>query len=190
VFSIALLACYLSITGGDKTKFNLIIRLVLCLLALHSLQTWIVDVYFPDYRQFNYYMPYGLLYGPFLYFGYLAAGDKTIRRRQVIIHGLPFACFFLGFIWMIVFPRIFQTYQPLYTSVFYGVLLLSMLGYMIWLLLFNGGWDIKRERRLLISQVTVILAFTATVLAVWTFTGFTVSRPYSDRDGSLIFLAM
>lgn len=192
VFSVSLLTFYLSLNLGTKTELDRIIRLALGLMALHAAQAWTVHVYFPGYLQFDHYMPYGFLYGPCLYFGCWAASGKVIRRRHVVMHGLPFSCFLLGFIWMATFPQTFQTYRFPYAVTFYTALSLSLLGYMLWALLFKGGGQqgISREVRLLISQVSIILAFITAVLTVLTSTGFMAGRLYSDLQGSLVFLAM
>lgn len=192
VFTASLLTYYLSTRTAAKTELDRVIRFALGLIALHALQAWVIRVWFPDHAQFDYYMPYGFLYGPSLYFGYQAAWGKAIKKHHVIIHGLPFVCFLLGFIWIAAFPQAFQAYRPLYAITFYGCLSLSLLCYTLWALFFKGSRQsvINREVRILVTQITVIIAFTTVVLAVLTATGFMASHLYSGLQGSLVFLTM
>jgi len=189
---VSLLAVYVSLLAGRRKKLDAYLRFFLGYLALHAIHAWIVRMYFPDNMRLDYYAPYGLSYGPFLYFAYRVASDQAISKRSILLHELPFLVY-LGcyFLW-IVFPGLFGDHLRVFGLSLYGTLSLSLISYTVWALFFRptSGPDTRNEEIRMISVMAIILAFTAAVFLVFTYTTIISGPVRSQFKGSVVYLTM
>src|SRR5690606_24467012 len=123
---VSLLSIYISISAQRSTKMDYYIRFFLGYLALHAAHAWIVRTYLPDNMRLDYFAPYGLSYGPFLYFAYQIARGKPLTKRHILLHELPFFIFLTGYFLWIGFPSLFGDHVRIFGLSFYGALSLSL----------------------------------------------------------------
>lgn len=101
VFNILSIQLYRSLPL--KTGLERILIYLTCTLFLHNFFAAIFRDFISGYRYVDVGAPFGLLYGPYLYYGYLTLKGKKIHRRIIFTHSLPFiiaALFYLVFLSM------------------------------------------------------------------------------------------
>lgn len=192
IVCVSLLSIYISILARRHAPMDQYIRFFLGYLALHATHAWIVRTYFPDNMRLDYYAPYGLSYGPFLYFAYHIASGKPLKKRRILLHGLPFLFFWLCyFLWM-GFPSLFSNNLRVFGLILYGTLALSLFSYAIWALFFKSiGNNISRNDEVrMISVMAIILAFIAIVFLVFTYSSIVSGYIRSQFKGSVVYLTM
>ncbi|MGK6352369.1 helix-turn-helix domain-containing protein [Parapedobacter sp. DT-150] len=170
---VSILSLYISITARLTTQVDRYVRGLLCNLTLHSVHIWIVHTYFADRLQLGYYAPYGLLYGPFLYFMHRVAYNRQVHPRLVPFHLLPFLVFTICYFLLLVFPAGFERYQQLFGMVSSFLLALSNGLYAILILFFAPAGDGKRQDEAcrMISMMGILVCFVAVVFLVFMYAG-------------------
>src|SRR5690606_2085237 len=139
IICVSLLAIYISVLAELRTMMDRYICCFLTYLAVHATHAWIVRTYFIDKLQLDYLAPYGLLYGPFLYFAYQMATSKPLKISSVLLHSLPFLIFLMCyFLWLGV-PWLFMDHERFLRLSLYGTLSLSFISYAVWALFFRSG---------------------------------------------------
>lgn len=192
IVSVCLLAIYISIMAGQREAMDRYIHWFLGYLALDATHTWIVRTCFSDNLLLDYYAPYGLLYGPFLYFAYQAAVNRALSSRQLCLHGLPFFVFLIGYCLWFFFPSLFIGHLHYYRLSLYTVLTLSLLSYATWALFFKSiAVDIHNNQEVrLVSMMATVLAFIAAIFVVFTYSGIMSGEFRSQFKGSIVYLTM
>ncbi|MFC7525804.1 helix-turn-helix domain-containing protein [Parapedobacter sp. GCM10030251] len=190
VICVSLLALYMSLLGRLGGRLDRYVRYCLGYLALHAAHAWVIRMYFPDNMRLDYYAPYGLLYGPFLYFAYQIANGKPLRRQRVLIHVLPFLVFLTSYMLWIGCPALFAGRQYVLGFALYGTMSASFLSYAVWALFFKSVDAGRNEEVRMISTMAMVLAFLAVVFVVFTYSGLLSGNGRSQFKGSIIFLTM
>jgi len=192
VISVSLLAICVSILGRRRTVMDQYVRCFLLFLTIHALHALVVRTYFADQMRLDYFAPYGLLYGPFLYYAYWLAGGNRLDVKRTLIHVFPFFIFLLGYLLWLAAPWIFSGYERLFGLSLYGLLALSLFSYTIWALFFRStGSDASRinESRML-AMMAMVLAFVAVLFLVLAYSNMVSGPVRSQFNGSIVFLCM
>ncbi|WP_079716916.1 helix-turn-helix domain-containing protein [Parapedobacter luteus] len=192
VICVSLLSVYISVRAGLRSPMERYIRCFLGYLALHATHAWLVRIYFPDNLRLDYLAPYGLLYGPSLYFAYQVAAGLPLKMRHVLPHTLPFFVFLVCYLLWLAFPSWGAAHARVLGLSLYGTLSLSFLLYAIWALFFRrASPDAERNEDIrMVSVMAMVLAFIAVVFLVFTYSGFSNGYFRSRFQGSIIFLTM
>lgn len=192
VICVCLLAVYISMQAGLRTAMDRYIRFFLGYMALHAVHAWLARVYFPNNMRLDYLAPYGLLYGPFLYFAYQVAAGKPLKPRQLLLHAIPFFIFLLSYFFWLIFPSSVEHHVRILVLSLYGTLSLSFFLYAVWALFFrSSGADAARNEDVrMVSVMAMVLAFIAVVFIVFTYSGVSHGYLRSQFKGSVVFLTM
>lgn len=192
VVCISLLSIHISVLAGLRTKMDRYICYFLGYVAVHATHAWLVRTHFVDNLQLDYLAPYGLLYGPFLYFAYQVAAGTPIKRRRMLLHGLPFLIF-LGcyFLWLAA-PSIFREHERLFGLSLYVTLSLSFISYAVWILFSRfGSMELSRnEESRMVSMMAMVMAFIAVIFLAFTYSDAVSGPIRSQFKGSIVFLTM
>ncbi|MFC3197073.1 helix-turn-helix domain-containing protein [Parapedobacter deserti] len=192
VICVSLLAVNISVQAGLRSAMDRYLRIFLGCLALHATHAWLVRVYFPSNMRLDYLAPYGLLYGPFLYFAYQVAAGLPLKIKQLLLHALPFFIFLLSYILWLIFPSLSEHYTRILILSLYGTLSLSFFLYAMWALFFRSSSAVatRNEDVRMVSVMAIVLAFIAVVFLVFTYSGFANGYFQSRFKGAVVFLTM
>lgn len=170
MLTIVIVSIHLRLVLGVKTTFSKFNLLYICCIGLHALAYLIVNM-LPIQMQNGIVSPFGLLYGPTLYFCFQSLKGVRIRRSHLILHYLPFLIAFYLFVDFLVFD-IDRVNLDIYDYVvFYGTAILSGFCYPLWVVLQKPNpKDYSEENNLLL--VVSIIQIT---LSIYLFLLVTVS---------------
>lgn len=102
-------------------------------LAIHSLHALLVASFFSDKPYLDWAAPYGLAYGPLLYFAIRTAqSDYRFREREYLMHAAPFILYYILYIvWVSTSGSKDGLYLFIRYTLFNGIIV-SFLGYGIY----------------------------------------------------------
>src|SRR5690606_29973767 len=115
------------------------LRIFLGFLVLHAAHVLLLRNLVEVEIQSANFVPYGLLYGPFLYFAYRLAAAAPLRKKALLLHALPFILFFGSYFLSLAVPSLFRGHERIVIFTFYGALSLSFVCYAGWALFFGTG---------------------------------------------------
>ncbi len=192
VICVSLLSIYISVLAGFRTKMDRYVCCFLGYLVVHATHAWVVRIYFIEDMKLDYWAPYGLLYGPFLYFAYQVAAGTPMKVKRVLLHALPFLFFLVCYFRWLAAPSLFGDHERLFGLSLYGTLSLSLISYAVWALFFRSeSVDINRnEESRMVSTMAMVLAFVAVVLLVITYSNVASGPIRSHFKGSIVFASM
>src|SRR5690606_18012809 len=192
VICVAVLAIYISVQTGLRTAFDRHVRLFLLYLAVDATHTWIVRKCFSEHILLDYFAPYGLLYGPFLFFGYQVAIDKPIRVRPVLLHVIPFVVFLSAYLLWLVAPKVFDGYEHDYGLILSSSIAVSLVSYSMWALFFRPTRTDEQgnEEVRTLSTMVMVLAFVAVVYLAMVYSRMGSPNIRSQLSGAVVFLGM
>ncbi|GGH05700.1 hypothetical protein GCM10007415_47670 [Parapedobacter pyrenivorans] len=190
--TVSLLSIYIRMVAGLKTRLDRYACYFLGYLTIHAAHALVVRTYFADQMRLDYFAPYGLLYGPFLYFAYRLAAGMPLRRTMVFTHAVPFllfaACYFL---WLAM-PALFKGYELRLGLSLYGTLSVSFLSYTSWALYFRPiNTDmLRRDVSRMMAMMAMVLAFVTVLFLAVAYASVVAWSVYSPVNGSVVFLCM
>lgn len=192
IICVCLLAMYISIAAGEQKAIDRYIRWCLGYLVLDATHTLAAHTFFGNSPRLDYYAPYGLLYGPLLYFAYQVAIGRPLGRWRLLLHGLPFFIFLGIYCLWLFFPALFAGYLQDYRLSLYAALTLSLFSYAIWALFFKSvEIDLRNNQEArMISMMAITLAFIAIVFLVFTYSSMMSGVVRSQLKGSIVYLTM
>ncbi|WP_185216249.1 AraC family transcriptional regulator [Sphingobacterium mizutaii] len=196
IYSAIIVICLLSYqiysNLPEKGLFEKILSLLIITLLIHTVFAALFRDIIPGYKYVDLGAPFGLLYGPFLYFGYLAFKYKRVTGKTILIHGFPFLIMSVIFIIFLSSEFIRFQYGKLYYVVLYSMFGLSWILYPI-LVLLKGNisdflqLDTKRLYYYFIILLLVLAAFIIPTIMSSFIDKFDVGKPVS---GVTVYLIM
>jgi len=192
IICISMLGIYIRMEAGLRSQLDRYTCWFLGYLSLDAAHTWLAHMYFADHILSAYFSPYGLLYGPFLYFAHQVAIGKQLTVRPVLLHALPFLVFLAGYFFWLVAPQLFVEFENLFGQSLAIAISLSLASYAIWALFFRSALveENENEASRMLSAMAMLLAFIAVVMAVATFSRLDAANARSHLNGAVIFLTM
>ncbi|WFB65302.1 helix-turn-helix domain-containing protein [Sphingobacterium sp. WM] len=175
-----------------KGVFEKVLSALIITLLIHIVFAALFRDIIPGYKYVDIGAPFGLLYGPFLYFGYLAFKYKKIKTKTIIIHGIPF--FLLTIVYIIFLSSEFIRFQygKTYYIILYSLFGLSWMLYPISVLLKGNiteflQLDTKRLYYYFIILLLVLAAFIIPTIMSTFIDKFDAGRPVS---GITVYMIM
>lgn len=135
IFVFGILAIHLITMQRTRTLMNNVLLTFLCTALLNVVSACIFRDVLKGYFYVDYAAPFGLIYGPLLYFGYMSTLDREISRSTVLIHLTPFFIFLFAFIVFVSWTSFRETYAATYYSILYAFTVLSWAAYPLFLIL-------------------------------------------------------
>lgn len=192
IFILAVISLYFNLSLKKKDQFDLVIRCLLLVLLIHSAHAFLIRLSPSEYGYIDRAAPFGLLYGPVLYFLYRASLGQSINWKTVFYHGIPFVFIFPFYSYIL-----FQSYEfsglVVYHRVLYSALVISWLVYPV--LVAYRAKSRKKEndsesKNFLLSALVILL--TLSFFMVLAVTTHILKGLQSDvlSNGLIIFTAM
>ena len=154
-----LLGLQVSYYVNQKTTMDRLAQFFLLTLLVHICHAAIFRDLLPGLIYVDRSAPFGLMYGPFLYFAYRAIEQKEITAKQVLLHGLPFLIGLIGHFVFISSYSFRMEYRSEYYLVLYSLMGLSWFFYPVGVFIIsnNGANRARLERRIYYYSVILIL---------------------------------
>lgn len=190
IISLALVGIHISMSYRREPFYRLLIGL-LCIMAVHTLTTSLIQFVFPHYT----YMEIGSLMGwlyPSMAYYMLKTGTGYRLTKKDILHLLPF---------VVVLPFFVSSFfmknadVRLYDSIIRGGMGLIYLGYLIWAISYRSQYKKDQVGVALKSigwSIIFILAvfLLSGVAVIWNGNGATEARQATDAENLFIFSCM
>ncbi len=143
----------------NKSKTDKLAQVFLTILLVHIIHAAIFRDLLPGLVYVDRTAPFGLIYGPILYFTFCSIEQREVTKKQMLLHGIPFILALLGHVLFISSYTFRMTYRMEYYLLLYSMMGLSWLFYPIWVFfLSNSATNRARfERRLYYYSVILIL---------------------------------
>ncbi len=156
---ICLLGLQISHYLQQKTDMDRLAQLFLLFLLIHICHAAVFRDLLPGLVYVDRSAPFGLVYGPFLYFAYRSIEQKKITVKQVLWHGTPFFLFLVGHVVFISSYSFRMEFRGEYYIVLYSLMGLSWFFYPVgvFILSNNGANRARLERRIYYYSVILIL---------------------------------
>lgn len=172
---------YISLYMGNKTQFDKVVQVLLFYVIIHVLHAFIVRLLPQEYMYIDKAAPFGLLYGPLVYYAYLASG-KALNRKTILIHAIPFIIAVPFYVFFLVSSS-FRTHMIYYYSLLYGPMAISWVFYSVYIG-YKGTVRLESgnfERRTFSSVIAIILFIVAVFMALVVST-----RPFENIHTEVI----
>lgn len=171
--------------------FNMVLKYLLIFMLYHFVYVLFSKTYFPEGGWVENSAPFGLMYGPFIYFLLHSLTTNKLSLKQIIFHSLPYL-FFL--ILQIIFLAIrLDFYLPIartYMNVLYSLIPASFLLYGLWafLKILNFQKRIKITLYIvLISNIIILFALVVFYFNVVWNSKVIMDQPGLDIGGLMIY---
>ncbi|MFV0468869.1 MAG: helix-turn-helix transcriptional regulator [Dysgonomonas sp.] len=128
---------HLCLVIGLENQFDKILLFLLFYIAVHSLHAVTVRLFPFSYIYIDKAAPFGLLYGPLLYFVTKTLRGYTLSRGHILLHAIPFLAGIPMYAVFLIWERFRLDYSVNYYSVLYGLMSLSWISYTLWALFSN-----------------------------------------------------
>lgn len=135
IFVFGALGIHLVFIQPNKSLMDNVLLVFLCVAMLNVLSACIFRDVMVGYLYVDYAAPFGLIYGPLLYFGYSCTLDRKISRKSVFLHLIPFSLFLIVFLVFVSWTYFRETYSSVYYSALYAITVLSWAAYPMFLIL-------------------------------------------------------
>jgi len=196
IYSAIIVLCTLSyqvyLNLPQKGIFEKVLSFLIITLLFHIIYAAVFRDIIPGYKYVDTGAPFGLLYGPFLYMGYIAFKFKKIPLKTIFIHATPFIIVTILYIAFLSSEFLRFHYGKLYYVGLYSLFGLSWILYPI-SVLFKGNisdflqLDTKRLYYYFIILLLVLAAFIIPTLMSTIIDKFDVGKPVS---GVTVYIIM
>lgn len=151
---------YIGISLGNKSQFYRVMHFFLAYAIFHVIHAALGRLLPPEYQFLDRVSPFGLLYGPILYFMYLTSSGHILKRKTVLIHSIPLMLGITYYIFFLITQTSrSRTHSLIYYTLLYGPMALSMLGYSVYVA-YRGSMKkekVKTDKRDIPSIAVIIL---------------------------------
>lgn len=165
VFGCNALTLYVLLKTKSDKLFDKVIYYVVWISLFHSAYAFLSRYYFVELSFIDRAAPFGLLYGPMLYFLSFSNHEKWLGRSNVIKHGSPFLLATIGYVIFLIFPEWRCNYGLYYFEVLYSGVVISMVGYVLYIFLNHKKAISDNRIRKLINSGATWLLLIASLLA-------------------------
>lgn len=189
IFVIALLGMYLSSLNPSPSRLDKVIRAFFVLVSIHIVHAALFRDVFLGLKYVDRGAPFGLLYGPLLYFAYRTAHRKALSLKVIILHVLPFILGLAAYGIFIIFYEFRMEYTQAYYVALYGLMALSWMVYPMVVILSGGRTHTISSwiYRYAIVVLLILAAFMLPLVIEGTARG---ERAVSPTSGFVIFFSM
>jgi len=144
ILIIALISIYINFRVRTDSDFDKVVLFFLFFVSFHVLYTLAYQIFnLPRYVDAGF--PFGLVYGPVVYFALRTASRNTLAVRKVLIHLIPFFVWVALFLVYALFPSLRKTIFGLYYFIFlYSLVSISMIFY-VSMALFSNKKHVQSE---------------------------------------------
>lgn len=168
---------------GSNTAFSHVLRFFNGYLLVHALV-----VLFIEHSQqiwIDRYAPFSLMYGPFLYFAFIAASNQKVSIKTIILHGLLFILFGIGFIYVIIFDDSYS-FMFMFNKVLNVTTVASFCIYTMLTLFLNTQpiSDQFKQRKLVVLGAIIMLLFVSIIAIV----AITSTKQIIDKPNAILLL--
>jgi len=189
IFIIALLGIHLSSLVAAPSQLDKVIRAFLLLVVVHIVHAALFRDVFVGFKYVDRGAPFGLLYGPLLFYAYYAAKNNALSLKTVIWHALPFVFGLLAYSCFLMLRQFRMEYDRPYYMILYGVMALSWLVYPIVVVLSDNR--AQANSKWIYRYAVVILLILAAFMLPLVITGIVQGRrASSSTSGFVIFFSM
>ncbi len=176
----------------NKTSFDRVVfRLLLVMLFHVSFAAMFIDI-IKGYQYVDRGAPLGLLYGPILYFAFLAYEDKHQKMKTVFLHFMPFLLF-LGIYFYFLSSEAFRVeFSKTYYFLLYSSFGLSWMIYPIVIMFKGRGLDIAMSniKRIFYFSIILLLVLAAFIIPLISAQFLTQARSSSQISTITIYMIM
>ena len=192
VICVSSLGIYISVEADFRSPLDRYTRWFLGYLVLYAIHTWGVNQYFGHHVLLDHFSPYGLLYGPFLYFAYQMAGDEPLKIRPALLHAVPFLVFLTAYVVWFMLRTHFPQSEPVFRLILSLTTSCSLISYAGWALFFRSTHKDKEDTQTsrILSALSMLLAFVSVITLVATFSHSDATNARARLNGAAIFLTM
>jgi len=192
IVMICLMSCQVYYLLPNKSAFDKIVfRLLLVMLFHVSFAAIFIDIV-KGYQYVDRGAPLGLLYGPILYFAFMAYEDKYPNIKTVFLHFTPFLIF-LGIYFYFLTSEVFRVnFSKTYYFVLYSSFGLSWMIYPIFIMFKGKGLDIAMSniKRIFYFSIILLLVLAAFILPLISAQFLTQIRNTSQLSTITIYMIM
>lgn len=174
-----IIVMYMSITMRSDLLQEKILAGAAVVMAVHSLHALIVATFFSGMAYLDWAAPYGLAYGPLLYFAVRTAqGDRHFSRREYFIHAAPFVFYYVLYIvWISSSANKDGLYVLIRYTLFKGIII-SFFGYGIY------SFYLYKKASLKFTGSLNLLTTAGVMLLIIGFLMISVDSSYPRRHAS------
>ncbi|VTP98199.1 AraC family transcriptional regulator [Sphingobacterium daejeonense] len=197
IYSAIIVLCLLSyqlyLNLAIKGAFEKVLSYLILVILFHIIFAAMFRDIIPGYRYVDIGAPFGLLYGPFLYIGYLAFKRKDISNKTIIIHAIPFLILTIVYIIFLSNEKLRFQYGKLYYIILYSLFGLSWMLYPASILIKGKisdfkQLDVKRLYYYFMVLLLVLAAFIIPTIMSTVINKFDVSKPLSGLTVYIIMM--
>lgn len=151
---------------NSKTVFSYVLRFFNGYIFTHALFVVVAEQFYGDKVWLNRYVPFSLMYGPFLFFAFIAVSNHKISIRKIIYHSLPFIVFAIGFLYILINGP--SPFLLDFNKVLNLATVISFCGYTLTAMFLNTQPlnDQFKQRKLVVLGAIIILLFVSIVALV------------------------
>lgn len=176
----------------EKSSFDKVIMSLFLIVLCHITFAAVFRDVVKGYQFVDRGAPFGMLYGPMLYFAFKSSQGKVIRPMQIFQHLIPFILLLTVFVYFLVSPSFRLENSRGYYFALYSLFGLSWLFYPI-LMLFQGSrldLALFNIKRLFYYSIILLLILSAIILPI-IFSSF-LNQESADTSisGATIYLIM
>ena len=176
----------------EKNSFDKVIMSLFIVVLIHISFAAIFRDVVKGYQFVDRGAPFGMLYGPLLFFAFKSSQGKLIRPIQIFQHLIPFLILLTVFVYFLVSPTFRLNNSRDYYFALYSLFGLSWLFYPI-LLLFQGSridLALFNIKRIFYYSIILLLILSAIILPI-IFSSF-LNQESADTpiSGATIYLIM
>ena len=131
IISVSIIGYFYYRKNKEKSKFDDVVSVYLIVISLDILNTVIFRELISGYQYVDLFAPFGLIYGPLLYFCILVAENRKLSNSLVFIHLLPFLLFLVLFITIVISDKFKLNYSKLIYNVLFSAFGISWIFYPI-----------------------------------------------------------
>ncbi|UUC43864.1 helix-turn-helix domain-containing protein [Flavobacterium cerinum] len=159
------LTLYVILRNNSDTPFDKVIRYAVLVSLVHSVYALCARYYFADSPFIDSGVPFGLLYGPILYFLAFSNDEKRPSRKNILLHLGPFLLVTIVYIVFLVKAEVLQNFSLPYFIILYSGKVLSMVLYVSYLFLNQKKMIADGRLRKLINSGATWLLLIASLFA-------------------------
>lgn len=140
IFSVSFLAIHLGFIQKERSAMNTLLIVFLFVAILNMGHAYLFREVFSGYRYVDLGSPFGLIYGPLLFFGYRISHGRRIRNGEYIVHLSAFAIGFVAYVFFLINSNFREAYADSYYTALYTTIVISWSVYPI-ILILKGSKD-------------------------------------------------
>lgn len=140
IFSVSILALHLGFIQKERSPMGTLLIVFLFIAIFNMGHAYLFREVFTGYRYVDLGAPFGLLYGPLLFFGYRISHGKRIRKAEYVVHLSAFVVALVAYGIFLSNGPLREAYAEMYYTVLYTTIVVSWSVYPI-ILILKGSKD-------------------------------------------------